>query len=238
LLESIRLEPHVHKGNLVPDPQAVLALASQTYADLVRDIFRVLLERSGKRRWGDKTPSYTADSDVLWRLFPDCKIVHLVRDGRDVALSMRAISWGTRNMIRLAEDWRWKVTICHKVGLVLGDDYYLMVRYEDLVRDTESMLRRICAFLGEPFDPQMLDYHHKARTQVPLSSLAWHRSSVSPPDPAKIDAWKRQLPASDQIIFAQIAGATLRTLGYDVETPKSTVMSRVKNLYYTGISRW
>ena len=93
-LEAIGREPHIVKGGLIPHPGAVLDEPIADYPDLVRAIYRVLMRRAGKRRWADKTPSYTAEVDVLLELFPECRIVHLVRDGRDVAASLRGIEWG------------------------------------------------------------------------------------------------------------------------------------------------
>src|SRR3546814_1901459 len=93
--------------------------------------------------------------DIIRRVFPDAKIVHLVRDGRDVVLSQRSIEWMSGNLPKLVLDWQWKTTIAHKVGAVLGDDF-LEVRYEDLVCRPEAILRQICAFIDEPYASGML----------------------------------------------------------------------------------
>src|SRR3546814_17783449 len=83
--------PLVQRGKLVADPDAILARPIRDYRDFVDAIFRCYADAQGKPRWGDKTPFYTPDIDIIRRVFPDAKIVHLVRDGRDVVLSQRSI---------------------------------------------------------------------------------------------------------------------------------------------------
>ena len=237
LLKDISEYHFVKRGGLVRDMNAILSYPIAGYADLVNAIFTVCANSKGKSRWGDKTPGYTPDIDILWKLFPCCRIVHLVRDGRDMAISRRSINWGSGSIPRLAEDWRWKTIIAHKVGSVLGEQY-LEVRYEDLVLQTENTLRSICAFLQEDFHRDMLDYHLTAESEVPTDSLQWHRTSVKAPDSSKLYLWKHKMSLSDRIIFEQIAGEALELFGYERENHSSTLGSRLKNLYYATLKRW
>lgn len=238
LLDAIARTPKIAKGGHILDREAILSRPIRAYPDLIDAIMDEYAKAQGKPRWGDKTPFYTLDIDILWTLFPGCKIIHLVRDGRDVLLSQRNISWCSNSVPRLAEDWRWKTTVCHKVGSVLGPAHFLELRYEDLVRDTEGALKAICRFLDEPFAPQMLHYHEHAPGAVPSDSLQWHRNSVKAPDPSKLYAWKRRLSPADRIIFEQNAGPALDLFGYERENHPSTLGSRLKNLYYALVVRW
>lgn len=236
LLEAISENSFVKRGKLIQDPHAVLSNSIASYRDLVNAIFGEYAKRNGKDRWGDKTPSYVSELDILWNLFPGCRIVHLVRDGRDVAASLGRLEWGSGHIPTVAEDWRWKTTLAHKIGAVLGE-HYLEVRYEDLVLSTEETLRTICAFLKEPFHGDMLDFHVTAEKEMPSESMKWHRTSVQAPDDRKVSMWKRQMSLSDRIIFEQIAGATLDLFGYEREHHPSTWGSRLKKLYYCTLKR-
>ena len=238
LLDDISRHPLVVRGRHIADREAILAYPISNFPDLIDAIMTEYAKAQGKSRWGDKTPYYTPDIDILWRLFPNSKFIHLVRDGRDVALSLRGISWSSRSIPRLAEDWRWKTTLCHKVGSVLGPDRFLEMKYEDLVRSSESCLRRICDFLDEPFAPEMLSYHESAREVVPGESLQWHGNSVRPPDPNKLFAWKREFSLADRTIFEKVAGSALDLFGYERENLQSSIASKLKNLYYAAIVRW
>jgi hypothetical protein len=237
LLDDIAAHPLARKGGLVDDVPAILARSHASYAELVHAVFEVAAAREGKARWGDKTPSYVTDLDVLWTLFPGCRIVHLVRDGRDVAWSNRGVAWGIRNLPAVAADWRWKATLGRKVGRALGEAY-LEVRYEDLVLDTVPVLGRICAFLGVDYVPGMLDYPASARASMPSDSLRWHQNSIRAPDRSLVQAWKHRLTPADRVIFEAIAGDALELFGYERERLPATWRSRARSLYYATARRW
>ena len=71
------------------------------YGELVSATFLAYAERSDKTRWGNKTPSCSSDIDILRPTIPDCKLIHLVRDGRDVVVSQKSISWMSSNLPKL-----------------------------------------------------------------------------------------------------------------------------------------
>lgn len=238
LLDDIADHPLVKRGKLIPDQEAVLAHEPKSYSGLIDAIMTAYAKSQGKARWGDKTPYYTPDIDVLNQIFPRAKFIQVLRDGRDVALSQRDIGWLSNNSFALAQDWRWKTTLCHKVGRSLGPGRYLEVRYEDLVREPETSLRMVCAFLGEEFDPQMLRYHEVADKVVPSESLKWHRNSVRAPDASKIFAWKKKLPKTDRIIFEEVAGDTLEYFGYERAAVDPTFLTKLRKIYYTVVQRW
>lgn len=238
LLDDIEKHPAVRAGQHVTDRERIFAHQIECFADLVNAVMIEKAKAMGKKRWGDKTPFYTPDIDLLWSIFPEAKIIHLVRDGRDVVVSQKSIEWLGNSIPRLAADWRWKTTICHKVGSVRGGGQFLEVKYEDLVRETETTLRRICRFLAEDYSPEMLNYHETAKTEVPETSLRWHKDSVRRPDPTKLGVWRKRLSKADRIIFEQIAGDTLEMFGYEREGLRSTWVSRAKNFYYAVMVRW
>jgi len=225
------------RGKLIEDPERVLAHEIRGYADLVRAIFEEYANRRGKLRWGDKTPTHVVDLDLLWSLFPGCRVIHVVRDGRDVALSLLATEWGSNNLLKIADDWRWKTLLGHKMGAFLGEQY-LEIRYEDLVLNTEGILRQICDFLQEAYDENMLLYHASAESEMPSESLRWHRASVSRPDPNKVGMWKSRMSLSDQILFEQVAGDELQLFGYPTEKHPPTMGSKIKKAYYCLWNRY
>lgn len=236
LLADISDHPYAKKARLVEDREAILDRPIRNYADMVDAIFGAYAAARGKSRWGDKTPTYVTDVDVLRAVFPRCKIIHLVRDGRDVAISNRSISWGSRNVPKVASDWRWKTLLAHKVGRLLGDDY-LLVQYEKLVLCPEQSLRVITEFLGIEYSDVMLGYTRDASSEMPAESLRWHGNSIRPPDPGLVEQWRYQMSRSDRIIFEQIACDALETFGYSVERRAGTIGSRMKNLYYATVAR-
>jgi len=236
LLAVLGDDPWTKRGKVIQDPDAILAEPIATYGDLLTAVFHHYAERRGKARWGVKTPGYVTQLDQIWRIFPGCKVVHLVRDGRDVALSYRNLSWGPAHTPKAAEDWRWKVMLGHKMGGMIGD-HYLEVHYEDLVRSSEATLRRICAFLGEQYDARMLEYHLDAEDEMPSDSIQWHRASTSAPDEGKVFAWKREMSVADQVLFDEIAGDALQQFGYERVFHSARLRVACKRVYYYVIKR-
>lgn len=132
-------------------------------------------ERKGKRRWAHKTPNDILHAEALLELLPDARVIWLVRDGLDVAMSTvitaehrRGIAPLYEKKLRLAGNVmapstpltalvRWGLWN-HRMRRALAGRVRLVVRYEDLVRAPEQSLRSLCAFIDEPFDPMMLDY--------------------------------------------------------------------------------
>lgn len=238
LLDDIAAQPFAQRGELIRDQAAVLARNPRSYGGLIAAIYETYAEANGKSRWGDKDPDNVVELDVLWTLFPCCRIVHIVRDGRGAANSLRKQAWGSRNILKLAGDWSWRVTLAHKMGMMLGPSYYLEIRYEDLVRSPESTLRRVCEFVGEPFDKAMLGYDKNAAAAMPEASLKFHASSIRAPDPSKVTAWQREMSQGDRVLFDEIAGDTLEAFGYKRDIFRAGWRSEMMRIKYALITRW
>jgi len=240
LLDDIRQHDFVIRGNLIPSPDAVLALKPRSYAALVDAVFTCLAADEGKQRWGDKTPSYVTEIDVLNQLFPACRVIHLVRDGRDVALSLRRVSWGSANLPAVARDWRWRTFVAHKTGRMLGSRF-LEVRYEDLVEAPASTPRHICSHVGVEFHPDMLEYSSGASAAMPSASMEWHKNSVQAPMKDKAGAWANEMSKADQVIFGREAAASLALFDYPptpkIESVVDRLHERTRRIRYAFFGR-
>jgi hypothetical protein len=114
--------------------------------------------RRGKQRWADKTPRYTPHIGFLNQVFEDCQFVHLIRDPRDVVASHRE-RWGYRAALGCAATtWRQYVAVAREVGRNLSPGRYIELRFEDLVRTPEPVLRSLLDFLGEPWSDNVVRY--------------------------------------------------------------------------------
>lgn len=236
-LDALAEEKFTRKAGLVEDKAALLNRPIHTYAELLDAVFGEHARTRGKPCWGIKTPGYATRIDEIHQLFPGARLVHIVRDGRDVALSNRRISWGTSHTPIIAHDWRWQVLTGRKCGRMLGGNYFEL-RYEDLVRDSERTLRRLCEFLNEPFDPAMLRYHESAANEMPQDSLQWHQNSISAPRAEKVFEWRSALPVADQVLFQEIAGDALDAFGYERVPQGARIRTGFKRAYYALVRRW
>jgi hypothetical protein len=125
--------------------------------DLYAGFQAEVLARVGKARWAEKDPTYTLHLGFLEELFPDAVYVHLLRDGHDVVASFRD-RWGYRSAARAARsEWARYVGAARELGRRLGGSRFIEIRYERLVADPETEGRRLFAFLGEAWHPEVLD---------------------------------------------------------------------------------
>ena len=176
---------------------------------------------------GDKTPGYVKEIDLLHELWPEARFVHLVRDGRDVCLSLLDWARAPRNVGRLAtwkQDpvstaavwWRGMVRRGLDAFARLPDGLGYVLRYEALISDTPGECERLCAALGLDFDPAMLHFHEgKTRAEEGLSA----KKARLPPTPGLRD-WRTQMPEDAVERFEAVAGDLLEELGYPRACPR------------------
>jgi hypothetical protein len=174
----------------------------------------------GKARWGCKSTFHVADVPALRERLPGARFLWLFRDPRDVAASARKSVFSATHPVSSAELWRDQQAQAFAAEQT-GDDV-LRVRYEDLIRDPEAEVRRICAFLGEAFEPAMLRYHEtdEARRSGELSE-SWKRTA----EPiARDNRGKYRKVLSDEEIgwVEGICAEGMAELGYAPEHPPVT----------------
>lgn len=185
--------------------------------DAIAAVFETYAERQGKPRWGDKTPMYLRHLPLLERLFPEAQYVHLVRDGRDAALSFFELPEGTftrtwahpTTPAAFACLWRKEVSDARALGRRVGIDRYHEARYEGFVAEPERVVREICAFAEIPFDSEMLEY---AGT-VDVSTKPHQQRLLRPPT-VGVRSWREDMSAGDIAAFEAVAGDLLEELGY------------------------
>jgi hypothetical protein len=115
-----------------------------TAGTAVSTVFQVYADQEGKPRWGDKTPRYARHIPLLASTFPNARFVHLIRDGRDVALSYLDQPFGPSNIWDAAIHWKTSVSLARRDGPPLGADRYIEVYYEDIVADPRAELPKLC----------------------------------------------------------------------------------------------
>ena len=173
-----------------------------------------LLAESGKSQWGLKDPELTNHLPELEVFLPDTKFVFIIRDGRAVASSYIENRWGLgTNVYTGALRWRSEVERQLSFHERHPGDVYVL-KYEDLILETERELRGVMDFLGRPFDPGMLSYNEKPASYHPTrENLHTYRQ----PDMRLADKWRRKLTQRQQAIIETVAGDTLRRVGYACE---------------------
>jgi Sulfotransferase family len=186
----------------------------EAYRTALEAPFQAYADIHGKPGWGDKTPYYVEHLEEVWRVFPEARVVNLVRDGRDVALSLLRVPFGPANVWAAAHMWRSAVEAGERAQ-GRRPDGVLTVRYEDLVADPETVVPRICAFAEIAYDPSMLALEESAGA-VARGQEDWFRELYSGISARSVGKWRRQMTISQRALFASVAGDVLRRHGYDV----------------------
>lgn len=198
--------------------RAVSRLTAPRVRDLVDIVYRRHVQAEGKARWGDKTPVYIEILPELAKMYPGSRFIHLVRDGRDVAKSFKATGWdsGGRWLHDNTREWN-KALKYHWLWTRSPElrDRILLVRYEELLLDTESRLREICRFIGEQFEPQMLEWQRIVDEQVPAREQVRHTKLKQRIGSAGVARWKRDMTARETFVAEAFMGEQLTRLGYE-----------------------
>ena len=186
------------------------------FASAFAAILGTVAADQGKPRWGEKTPHNLYYVREILADFPQARFLHLNRDGRDVAVEQLQSAFGPTNIHAAAKIWQRTQAAADDLRASLPATTWLDISYERLAADPEPELRRVLGFLGEPWDPVVLDFHRgdiarrRARTRD-------HRQLGDPVNTAYVGIHRRFLSPHDQGVFAGVAGAELRAAGYAVE---------------------
>lgn len=207
------------------------ALDPLNAGDALRAFYRLYAERVGKPRCGEKTPIYVKSIRKINRALPEARFVHVIRDGRDVALSIRDRAVKEHPIERIAERWVRRIGQARRQSKHVS--HYEEIRYEQLILETEPTLRRVLAFFELPWDDAVLDYHQRSadrleemKRELPADGkrttlsverrMATHARTTQAPDPSRVSRWREQMDREDRRLFESIAGELLSELGYAI----------------------
>jgi hypothetical protein len=163
--------------------------------ELYRQLLATYLHRKNKRMIGDKDPRYLDYLEVIARIYPQARIIHIHRDPRDVVLSKTKADWSAHRPF-------WVNAIISQVQMkegrrnakaIFGDNYYELA-YEDLVGNPQGALSKLLHFLGLEFEESMLDLTQSAKELVDESEMQWKDNTFKPMLKSNTEKWRQQLP--------------------------------------------
>jgi hypothetical protein len=203
------------------DPERVIPAieaAPPTLGSALGTVLQLYSARFSKPRWGDKRPAYLRHLDVILRLFPDAQIVNIVRDGRDCVASLKEAPWRRRSFAELIDFWTQAADATRRAGRRLDPTTYYQLRYEDLVRDPEPELRKLCRFLGEEYADAMVHPSRMAGVAVPAYKT-WHSLTHGEVTTARVTSWRDRLTAEEVRLCEAAFGHRLTQFGYELSGP-------------------
>lgn len=176
-------------------------------------LVRTYADRFQVEAWGEKTPDHLEHVPTIARLFPNAVFVGIVRDVRDVCLSLRGLPWNRDTMVESVWKWRRYVQKSETYQQTFSDRYY-EVRYEDLVMQPGEVLKSICRFLNAPFSPRMLAFYSEGAEA--FSAEPWTKNANRPVDSSNVEKWRNQMSGGEQWLIQTLAGKHLKRKGYPV----------------------
>ncbi|MBF0613586.1 MAG: sulfotransferase [Magnetococcales bacterium] len=206
--------------------QAELQRHFSSFGQMVRAVFAAYARKCGRVGWVDNSSFYESLPLEIWqRHLPDLKVIHMVRDGRDVALSWRQSWWGPATLGEAAWLWSRHVTDKRAWG-VRHPASYLEIRYETLLTRPEETLQAVARFLGLPEPEGAMRLTDSPTAQV-LSTGGTHDLLRGPVRVDNREKWRRAMPEDEQRLFEFIAGETLCECGYPRSFPDPSFRERV-----------
>jgi hypothetical protein len=193
----------------------------QNAGDFLRIVMEAMAHAQGVERWADCTPEHLLSLARIKETIPNALVIHIIRDGRDVALSMekqhwiRPFPWDRSKGLEVAAlYWEWIVNRGRVAGKMLGPDY-CEVRYEDLVGDPHRILTQLGSFIEEDLDYERILKVGIGSVSKPNSSFKGEQASGEFKPVAR---WKNSLTEERLRSLEYVIGPTLRELGYQLET--------------------
>ena len=227
---------HLARASGFDDPRACEQLLDsvRSNGEFLRQVMSALAARQGVPRWAAWGPDNLLLMPWIKRELPDARFIHMVRDGRDVALSIgtegwiRPFPWDRRDAFLVAAmHWQWKLQRARIHAPALGGDY-LELHFEALVERRSDALSRLAQFLGHAIDPAAVE-------QEAMGTLC-HRNSTFGTDRADpVGRWRRHLTPRDVTSIERAIGATLEAFGYECSTARSADARSLASVLYP---RW
>lgn len=195
----------------IPEVETFLKKREPAISTILASITVPYMRSLGKSRWVEKTPDHLPYVRLIRQYFPDSPILRIVRDPRDVALSLMRVPWG-------AETFPSALLHLNELEDTSADFFRVdkrshVVRFEDLLSDPRFVLRQICEFIGETFEEEMLNTSVSGK-RVNSRNAPWKNKASQPLDRDRIAVWRKEIGPQDNVLAEAIVGSILRRYHY------------------------
>ena len=181
--------------------------------DLLRALCSTYAERSEAEAWGEKTPDHLAHVPTIFEEFPEAVVLCIVRDPRDVCLSLQDLPWNRDSLLESAWKWRRYARLTARYEQEYPNQFRA-VKYEDLLSTPERLLRDVLAWLHASFEAQMLSFHEDGMGPADTDREPWKQNVHQPIDPANQQKWRTQMGPAGRWVVQRLTGRTLREWEY------------------------
>lgn len=207
---------HIHPWTTAIKAEALVQNAApRDLFGLYAALYEQYMFSTGKRRWGCKSTFMIHYVDRILARYPEARLVWLVRDPRDVALSSRESVFNPFHPYYTARLWTAQQELGLKLEATLRPANMLRVHYEALISKPNQTVERICQFIGVSFEPDMLRFFEteEARTSAKLAR-DWRNTAV-PIMAGNANKFRERMSDDEIAIIEAVAGNTMKKLNYE-----------------------
>lgn len=216
-------------------------------SDFLRVVMEEVARKQGVDRWVDSTPTNVPHMLRIKKDFPDAQFIHIIRDPRDIALSLDKKGWSrplpwdrSRSLLAAGLYWEWIVRKARQLGSLLQADYF-ETRYEDLVQRPAEALPRLGAFLHHDLNYERIRQNSVGSVKNPLTAF---REDLGKGQFVPVGRWKDKFPPQQLAEFEELIGDYMQELGYSLfsQPPvrRSLGVKRTRMVYraYYDFKQW
>jgi hypothetical protein len=211
----VELNPLPWEGVVLNRDEVISRCANKSLVAIHGAVYDICAECWGADTWCCKSLENIDYVDIIEDYFESPRYIYLYRDGRDVALSFRKAVVGEKHIYNIAKSWAQTQLIGLDLKEKIEASRFFTVSYEELVRDTESTIRRLCRFLGVSFSNNMLEFYRSEEAKRAAESSSLWNSLTNPVNKSNTQKYLREATRDDIIIFESVAGHVLDNLGYE-----------------------
>lgn len=214
----------------------------QNYGDFLRITMEEIARSQNAARWAENTPEHILYAQLIKSLIPNALFIHVIRDGRAVALSLdqrsdrglHVLPWDRKhNLLIQGMYWDWFVRRARKVGAWLRADY-LEVRFEELLRYPDRVLSEVSQFIGQKLDHERILEVGYRTVRAPNTSFR-KETSFQP-----VDRWRSAYSREQLVAFESVNGKLLVELGYPLLTDNARTVPQLRRrkAFYRAYFSW
>lgn len=173
--------------------ETVLLTPKHVYNTLLK-MYASNIKRQNIKWYGDKDPRSIEYLNVIKDNYPDARILHIIRDPRDVLVSKKKAQWSKgRPVLQHIFANKFQLKIGRQHGLLLFGKNYYELAYENLITEPTDTLTKLCEFLDLNFDQDMLEFHKRSESITTPDELPWKKELFQPLMRENTGNWSKEL---------------------------------------------
>lgn len=221
ILEESRIKDFIELGKInSKELKSEFISSKKSKKDLFNIFCKSFLKGQEKSRICETTPQHIFHLKEILEIFPEAKFIMVYRDGRDTVSSLLKMPWRPKGVLNNAKFWIDYIDYGMQLEKTISNKNLISVNYENLMEDTELLCSRICEFLQESYEGNMVNGVDQGEALYADWEASWKHKSQESIDASRIGSWQRELAEDDQKILEHILFPYLKKLGYETKKPK------------------